>query len=127
MQVFLNNDIAAASKSRVFLTNQGRIKGGLAGGVFRAIDKAEQITFIKIFETVNFIHNGGDAFQPGHDSRAQFKTQIHAGGADMEQQVSRCGGGVMHAIDFPKGMQFTRAWCAKKVIPRVGPNARNAA
>jgi len=127
VQVFLDNDIAAASEGRVFVADQHGIDGLLPGRVFGPVDKPQQVAAVEIAKTVHLIDRRNGASEPVHDLRCQFEAKIHPLRPDMEQNVARGSDRVARSgLEFAKGMQFRRPWLAKEAIPHFGAEPHNA-
>ena len=124
VQIFLDDDIAAAGKGRVLLADDGRsIAAGPPG--FPSRDETDQVSIVEIFETVHFVRDGDCTAEAGHDLRASSK-QIHAGGADVEEEVARGGDGMVLAVELPEWVEVLRPRRAEKPVPGVGTEGHHA-
>lgn len=66
---------------------------------------------------MDLIDRRNGAAEPGHDLRRQFETQIHAGRPDVKENIARRGNGMMHAVNFAKGMEILWPRRSKETIP----------
>ena len=127
VKILLDDDVASAGESGIFLADEDGIGGRAACGIFGAVHEAEQIAFIEVAEAVDFVGSGDGASKASHDLRRELKTEIHALGADVKDQVAGCGNSVARAgADFAEGMKFGRAWGAEEAVPGVGTQAHDA-
>ena len=92
VQVLLHDDVAAALERLVLVADQRGVARGLGHRVFRAVDEAEQVAVVEILEALGRVGHRHRAFQPRHDQRGQLETEVHALGAQVEQQVAGRGG-----------------------------------
>ena len=91
VKVFLDDYIAAAGEIGVFLADHGGVDGGLRDGIFRSVDETQQIAIIEVSEAMHLVRHRRGAAKPRHDLRRHLEAQVHARGANMEQQVARRG------------------------------------
>ena len=126
VKVFLYDHIAAAGEGGVFLADQRGVDRGPLHGVFRAVDETKQVAVVEVFEALHLVGRKHGVAKPRHDARRHLEAQVHARGADMEQQVARRGDGVMHAADFAKGVQLSRFRRSEQAVPRVGADPHDA-
>ena len=126
MQVLLDDHVAAAGEGRVLLADEGGVDGRLVDGILRAVDETEQVAIVEVLEAVHFVRRGDGAAQPRHDLRRQLEAEIHARGADMEEDVARRRDGVMLAADLAERMQFLRPRRAEQPVPGVGAERHDA-
>ncbi len=59
MQVFLHDHVAATDEVRIFVTDRRRLVRGQAGRILGAIDEAEQVALVEVFEAVGLVDNVG--------------------------------------------------------------------
>src|SRR5579863_5399689 len=90
MKVLLDDDVAPTGECRIFVVNEYGIGSRAACGIFGAVHKAKDITFVEVSKTVHFIGGADRLVQPSHDLRSEFKTQIHPLGANVKDQVTWC-------------------------------------
>ena len=126
MKVLLDDHVAPAGERRVLLADEGGVDGSLVDGILRPIDETEQVAIVEVLEAVHFVRRGDGAIEPRHDLCRQFEAQIHARGADMEEDVPRRRDSVMHAPDFLERMQFLRPRRAEQPVPGVGAERHDA-
>src|SRR6185437_4822607 len=67
VQIFLDNDVAAANERRVFLTDERRFECGLAPRILRSVDESNDITIVEVAETVHLIDNSNGILDSLHD------------------------------------------------------------
>ncbi len=84
MEVLLDDDVASAGESGIFVTNENGVGGRRACGIFGAIHEAEEIAFVEVAEAVDFIDRGDGAFKASHDLRGELETEIHTLAADVK-------------------------------------------
>ena len=127
MKILLDDDVASAGESRIFVANKDSIGGRAAGGIFCAVYEAKEIAVVEVAEAVDFIDGGDGAPEASQDLRSELEAEIHALGADVKHQIARCGDSVARAgAKFTKGMKFGRARQAEKTVPRIGTEAHDA-
>src|SRR5262249_11586304 len=111
VEILLHDDIAAARESRVFFANEYGILGHSAGGIFCAVDKAEQIALVEVAKALDLVSHGDYAFKASHDLHGKFEAEVHALGAYVEDHVARRRDGVAPpGTNFTEGMQFRWPW-----------------
>jgi len=117
----------AAGKGGVFGANISRIDRRLPGWVLGAIDKSDKIAVVEIAKAMDFIDRRGRVADPGHDLGRQLEAQVHALGANVEEEIAGRGNRMARAgLDLAKGVQLRRPRLAKETIPRVRPNSHDA-
>ena len=127
VQVFLHDHVAAAGEESIFGAQISGIDRRLRRRVLGAIDEADEIAVVEIAKTMHFIDHGNGLAEPGHDLRCQLEAEIHALGANVEEEIAGRGDGMARAgPDFPKRMQFRRPRLTKEPVPRVGSNTYHA-
>ena len=90
-------------------------------------DEAEEIAVVEIAKAMDFIDRRGRVADPGHDLGRQLEAQIHALGANVEEEIAGRGNRMARAgLDLAKGVQLRRPRSAKETIPRVRPNSHDA-
>ncbi len=89
MQVLLHDDITGAGECRVLLGgDRHRRLGRRAGGVLGAVDEAEQVALVPVFEAVHLVDDRDHTGQPLQDLGSQFEAQEELPGADVQQHVA---------------------------------------
>ena len=88
MEIFLHDHVAAAGESGVFVADEHGVGRGRPRGILRPVDEAQQIAIVEVAEALNFIHRRNGISQTRHELSSQLEAQIHALGADVEQQVA---------------------------------------
>ena len=127
MEIFLHDDVAAAGEGRVFVADEHGVDRCLASGILRPVDETEEIAVVEIAEALHLVHRRNGVAEARHDLRGQLEAQIHALGADVEQQVARRGDGMARSgADLPERMQLRRPRRPKEPVPRVGPEPHDA-
>lgn len=127
MKVFLDDDVAPACEGGVFFADEDGVCRRAAGGIFGAVNKAQEVAFVEVAETVDFVCRGDGPSKARHDLRGEFKAQIHVLSADMEEQVSGRGNRVARAgANLAKGMQFRGTRRSKQAVPGVRAEAHDA-
>ena len=127
MQILLYDDVASARERGVFLTYQRSVDRRLVRGVFRAIDKAEQIAVIEIAKAVDLVRGGDCVTQLRHDLSRQLEGDVEALGANVEKQIARSGHDMSRAgADFAEGMELGGSRLCEEPVPRVGSKADDA-
>jgi len=119
VQIFLHDDVAASREWGVFLADQHGVDRFVAFRVFRSIDKTDQVSVVKITKSVHLICGCDRVPDACHDVTREFKTQIHALCAYVEEQVTRCAERKTRA-----GMNLTKQ-CSS--AGRGGPKRRSHA
>src|SRR5712664_1386668 len=90
MEVLLNNHIAACGERRILTGYEGGINRVLTLGILCSIDKANEVTAVKVTKPMNLINRADCGSKPSHDLRRQLEAQIHALRPNMPEQVARC-------------------------------------
>ena len=104
VKVFLHDDIAAASELRILRPDHRGVDRPRARGIFRPVDKAEQIAAVEVAKAVDLVDRRSRGPDPFHDLRRQLEAQIHALRPDVEQQVARGSDGMAPSrLDLAKG------------------------
>ena len=76
---------------------------------------------------MHFVHRRNGIPDTRHDLRRQLEAQIHALGADVEQQVARRGNRMARSgANLAERMQFRRPRRPKEPVPRVGSKPHDA-
>jgi len=76
---------------------------------------------------MDFIGGADGAFEPGHDLRGEFETEIHALGANVKDQVARCRNSMAGTrTNFMEWMEFGWTWQAEEAVPGIGTEAHDA-
>ncbi len=57
MKILLDDDVAAARKDWIFVTDNGSLLRGTASRIFCAVDEPDYIAIIEIAEAVNLVGN----------------------------------------------------------------------
>ena len=126
MQILLHDHVTAACEGRVLFSDDGGTDGALIHRILRPIDEAEQVAIVEVTETVYLVDDGNGTVEPRHDLCRQLEAQIHAYGADMQQNVPWRGDRVMAAVYLTERMQSFRLGCPEETIPRVGAKRHDA-
>src|SRR5689334_22095237 len=126
MQVFLYYDVAATGELGVLLADYCRVNRRLFHGIFCAVNEADQVAIVEVIEAVYFVHNADCATEPRDNLRRQFKAQIHARRANMEENVARRCNRVMLSADFTERMQTVWPRRPEQAVPCVGTEAEDA-
>ena len=127
VEILLHNDVAAAGERRIFGADQRGFHGGLIPRIFGAVDKAEEIAVVEVTESVHLVDRRNDDADAGHDLRRELEAQIHALGANVEQQVARSRNGMARAgANLTEGMEVGGAGISEKLAPRVAADPHDA-
>src|SRR5271156_3037838 len=127
MQILLHNDVASAGERRVLFANEGSFDRGVVGGVFRAVDKAEQIALIKVAKAINLIDGGDCVTKLRHDLGRQLEGNVGALGANVEEDIARRGHRLARAgADFLERMELGGTRRGEEPIPYLGAEAEDA-
>ena len=127
VQVLLHDDVAAAGEVRIGVADQRRRPGRPADRVLGAVDEAEQVALVEVAESVHLVHHGDRPGQPGHGLGDELKTQVHPLVPDVEEQVTRRGGGMVHgAGERAERVQLGRARAGEQAIPGARGDAGDA-
>jgi len=97
VKIFLDDDIAAARKGSIFVTNKCSLFCRAASRIFCAIDEPEDVAIIEIAKAVNLVGNRNYVADSVHDLCRQFKTKIGAFGSNVKKDVPRSGDGMAAA------------------------------
>ena len=84
VKILLNDDVASAGESGIFVANEDGVDGCAARGIFGAVHKAEEIAFIEVAEAVDFVGGSDGPFEASHDLGGELETEIHALGTDVK-------------------------------------------
>jgi hypothetical protein len=85
-----------------------------------SVDKADEIAVIEISKAVHFVDGRNHVAEPRHDLCGQLEAEIHALGANVEEQVAgRRDCMARSGPDFAERMQLCRVRSAKESIPRI--------
>ena len=127
MQVFLHDDIAAAGRRWILVADQDRVERGLPLRVFGAVDKAEEVALVEIAEAVHLVGDRYRIAEAADQLACQLEAQIHALGADVEQDVAgRRDGLARPGPEFAERVQFRRARRAEQPVPNCRPERHDA-
>ena len=127
VQVFLHDHVAAAGECQVFCADIDGFDGLLGRRVFRAVNEADEVAVVEIAKAMDFINRRDRVAEPGHDLGRQLEAEVHAPGANVEEEIAGRGDRMARAgLDLAKGMQLRRPRLAKEAIPRVRANSHDA-
>ena len=127
VEIFLHDDVAAAGECRVLRADQHGVDHRLAARIFRAVDEAQEIAIIEVAEAVHLVDRRNRVSDPRHDLRRQLEAQIHALGADVEQEVAGRGDRMAPAgTNLPERVQFLRPRRPEQAVPRLGADPHDA-
>ena len=127
VQIFLYDDIAAAREEGVFIADISGIDRRLRRRILRAVDEAEKVAVVEIAKPMYLVDCCNRVAERNHDLRRQLETEVHALGADMEQQIPRCCDRLPRAgLDLSKRMQLCRPRIAEDPVPRLGADPHDA-
>jgi hypothetical protein len=127
VEIFLRDDVAAAGERGVFRADEHGVDHRLAPRIFRAVDETQEVAVVEVAEAVHFVDRRNRASDPRHDLRRKLEAQVHALGADVEQQVTgRRDRMPLSGANLPEWMQLRRAWWPEQAVPRVGPESHDA-
>ena len=85
MEIFLDDDIAAASEVAILIADQRRGWQIGTGRIGRSIDEAEQVARIEIPEARNFIDNRDGRAEACKQNTFELKAEIGPFGPDMKK------------------------------------------
>ena len=126
MDVLLHVDVAAAGEIRFLVTDLGGAVGQRTVRVLGAVDESEQVAVVEELEAVHLVDDGD---RPAHrldHPAGELEADVENLGPDVEQQVTRCGGGVVAgAAQLDERVQIFGARPGEQSIPRVGPDRRH--
>ena len=129
VQIFLDDDVAAAGELWVFgFGDEGGVEGGEAAGIFGAVDEAEEVAVVEVAEAVGFVDGFESGADAGHDLGYQLEAEIHALGAEMEEEVGGSGRSVAIAgAEFFEGVELGGARIVgEEFVPGVGAERGDA-
>jgi hypothetical protein len=127
VQVLLHDHVAAPCEGGILVPDQRRPRGGGTGGVFGAVDKADQVAVVEVAEAVHLGCDGHRAAEPAHDLAGQFEAQVHPHGADMEQHVAGGSDGMPRSC-FYFSERMEPGWLVRTgdAVPRCRTKAGDA-
>ncbi len=127
VQVLLHDDVAAAGEVGIFLTDQHGCRCGRAGGILGAVDEAQQVAFVEVFEAMHLVDDLGVRSEPRGQLARELKAQIHPPGPDVEEQIAGRGHrAVPRTGELGKRMQRSWARVAEEPVPEIGTDADHA-
>ncbi len=127
VEIFLNDDVAAAGERGVLVADEHGIDHRLAPRILRPVDETQEIAVVKVTEAMHFVYRRNSISDTRHDLHSKFEAQIHTLGANVEQQVAWRGNRMARSCaNFAEHVQFRRPRRAKEPVPRVGPKAKDA-
>jgi hypothetical protein len=88
VQVFLHNDIAAAGKVGIFVTDEYGSGRGRSSEIFGSVDESHQIAVIKVTEALHLVDRRNGISDASHDLRGHFEAKVHPFGPNVEQEVA---------------------------------------
>ena len=96
MQVFLHDHVASAGETGILLADQGRSRQVKAGGICRAVDKAEQVARVEVAEARYLVDHRYVVAEAVKEEALELEAQVGPFRADVEQEVAgasqeRCG------------------------------------
>ena len=95
--------------------------------VLRAVDEADEIAVVEIAEAMHFVDGRDRVAEPRHDLRRQLEAEVHALGADVEQEIARRGDRMARSgADLAERMQLRRPRRAEQPVPGVRADAHDA-
>ena len=109
MQIFLDDDIAAAGEVGIFIADERRGGQIEAGRVGRAVDKAEQVAGIEIAKARDFVDDRHGVPEVVEQNALELEAHVGTFGADVEEKVARRRGGRMNrSLDRRERFQLQR-------------------
>ncbi len=97
MQVLLDDHVAGAGELGIVgLAHGDRVDRAVAFGVLGAVDEPQQITFVEGAEAVDLVDHAGGVPEMLGQPLGELEAQVHPFGADVEQQIARGAGRVVH-------------------------------
>src|SRR5262245_57661747 len=127
VKVLLDDDVASARKGGVLLADQDGVRSRLSRGILGPVHEAEEIAIVEVAEAVDLVGRGDGAPQAGHDQRGELEAQVHALGADVEEQVAASGNRVARAgSELAERMQLGRTRRSEEAVPGAGTEAEDA-
>jgi hypothetical protein len=127
MQVFLQDHVAAAGESGVFVADQHRVERFLTGRVLGTVNKAQEVAVVEILKALPLIDHGDGVAEGRHDQACQLEAQIHPFRPDVEHYITRRRYGVsVFGVNLAERMQFGWTWRGKQSIPGLGPEPDDA-
>src|SRR5262249_10500987 len=114
VQVLLHDHVTAAGEARILLADDRRLDRALIGRVLGSVDETEEIALVEELEAVHLVDDGGRVAQLLDELSRQLEAEIHAPGANVEENVSGCGHGEVLSPDLLEGMQLLRPWLAEE-------------
>ena len=126
VQVLLDDHVAAAGEGGVLVADDGGGDALLARRVLRAVDEADQVALVEVAKAVHLVRRRDAPPSRAMIWRRQLEAQVHALGADVEQEVARRRHGVMPAADLAERVQLRGRGAAEQPVPGIGADARDA-
>src|SRR5262249_1576528 len=121
MEILLHHHVAPTRELGVLVTHDYRIDGCLTRGIFRSVDKADEIAVVEVAESMYFVGHGNGKADARHDLRSKLEAQIEPLCTDVKQQVARRSDGMPIAhMDLVEGMQLRWPRRAKEPVPCFG-------
>ena len=103
VHIFLHVHIAAAGEVGILVADlRGRHRDRPVR-VLCAVDEAHQVAVVEEFEAVHLVDDRQRAVHRLDDLGGQLEADVHRFGADVEQQIARCGRCVMAAARRSRG------------------------
>src|SRR4029077_142653 len=88
---------------------------------------AEEIAVVEIAKPMHFVDRRNRIAEPGHDLRRQLEAEVHALGANVEEEIARRRARMARArLDLSKGMQLRRPRITEEPVPRLGADPQDA-
>src|SRR5262249_5789596 len=85
------------------------------------------IAIVEVAEAVHLVDRRNRAADPRHDLRRKLEAQIHAFGADVEQEITGRGDRMaLSGTNLAERMQLRRARPPEQAVPRVGADPHDA-
>jgi hypothetical protein len=127
MQVFLHDHVAAAGKCRILVADDRGLDHLLAARILGAVDEAEQVALVEVTKAVNLVDRRDRATEALHDPGRELEAEIHALGADMEQQIARGRDRVARPRpNLAEDMQLGRPRLSEHAVPGFGADPHHA-
>src|SRR2546421_7936609 len=96
-------------------------------GVLSPVDKTDEVTAVKVAESVDLVHGGDRASQPSHDLCRQLEAQVHALRSDVEEQIARGRrGAALSRKNLAKLSQLGWPRLPEQLVPRFRSHRHDA-
>ena len=120
VKVFLDDDIAAACKGRVLVAHNAASRAASPRGFSVPSTKPHDVAVFEITEALDLVGNRNSVSDAFHDLRRQLEAEVHAPGANVEEDVAGSRDGVAATgTDLSKGMKLGGTRRSQQFVPGV--------